>query len=48
MNDKELVSISWGDREESEEAYTSISLGIKAINIPAFEKQLMQLKEELG
>jgi len=48
MSDTELVTVSWGDREESEEAYTSISLGIKAINIPAFEKQLMQLKEELG
>lgn len=48
MSETELVTVSWGDREESEEAYTSISLGIKKINIPAFEKQIMQLKEELG
>jgi len=48
MSDKELVSISWGEREESEEAYTSISLGIRKVNMPAFEKELMQLKEELG
>lgn len=48
MSEKEVVTISWGDQTESEEAYTSISLGIKAINLPAFEKQLMDLKEELG
>lgn len=48
MNDSEMVTVSWGDREESEEPYTSISLGIRKVNMPAFEKQLMELKEELG
>lgn len=44
----ELVHVSWGQSEDSGENPTSLSLSIRAVNLPAFEKKLIELAGELG
>jgi len=44
----EQVTVSWGDKEESEANSTSLSFYIKPVNLPAFEKKVLELSEELG